>query len=86
MAVMLNCARWGQGKAAQTLIETVGPQKKTAMDQHAVLMDCRIQRAVVGLLLQSRVGVDLAPDNACVNQHQQAVDEHFAAAIQTGSE
>ncbi len=56
------------------------------MNQHAVAVNRFVQNPVVGHLLQLDVGVHLAPDDSRIQQHQQTVDQHFAAAIKPGGE
>ena len=71
----------GEGHVLQALVKTTRANEKTAMDRNAVGLGRIIEQAGICLFLRRHIRVDLAPHNPRIRQHQQAVDEHFAATI-----
>ena len=56
------------------------------MHRDAVGLRSFVEGAGIGLLLGRHIRVDLAPHDPGIGQHQQAVDEHFAATVQAFGE
>ncbi|MCY1428385.1 hypothetical protein D9M71_442670 [compost metagenome] len=56
------------------------------MHRDAIGLRSLVEGAGIRLLLGRRVRINLAPHDPGIGQHQQAVDEHFAAAIQAFGE
>lgn len=71
---------------AQTFIEAARAEEETSVHRDAVSLCRFVEGAGVGLFLRRHIRVDLTPDDPGIRQHQQAVDEHFAAAVQAFGE
>ncbi|MNO95010.1 hypothetical protein D3C76_866430 [compost metagenome] len=71
---------------AQAFVVAARTEEETAVHRDAIGLRSLVEGAGIRLLLGRRVRINLAPHDPGIGQHQQAVDEHFAAAIQAFGE